>query len=417
MTCSSTGCSAVPSWTVPVSAAAIASAGVAVRSTRLRALRAIDGSMTVQLPRSRSIGEAAGGELVHLLLGEGVTVHRQLPAEAEQLALAEECRSRSWGLALSDIGRDRSSTVAGGELATEAPRPEDVDAAADQGGDAVLEQAGELDAVERDLVGDPQLEQPVEHGPGLGRRRGVRSQRGSAPGRRSRARVRRRSTAPRRRRGAEGSARRGPGAPGAPTRRPAPPRRPRPAGRSAPAAAAPAAARRSAGSRSRQSLPRTAAGPRGRSAGGLLALARGMASATASSSARTTSSAASAASPSCARAAASRTTRSSSSAVQRPPSASSARSPAGLDLPRRDQPEPEQRRPGQQPDTGMQVVAAVRLGEHRERARIGSATVRRSSVNSTTPVARRLGGAERRRAGDGDEAHGVETSRRPPTGR
>ena len=167
MTCSSTGCSAVPSWTVPVSAAAIASAGVAVRTTRLRALRAIAGSMTVQLPRSRSSGAATGGQLVHLLVGERVAVHRELPAEAEQLALAEDAGAEL-GLAL----RHRPGPVqhrARGQVAAQASRPEHVDPSAGQGGDAVLEQALELVAVQGDLVGDPQLQQPVEHRPRLGR--------------------------------------------------------------------------------------------------------------------------------------------------------------------------------------------------------------------------------------------------------
>ena len=45
-------------WTTPVNVAAIAWAGLTVRTSRLRALRAIAGSMTVQLPRSLRIGAA-----------------------------------------------------------------------------------------------------------------------------------------------------------------------------------------------------------------------------------------------------------------------------------------------------------------------------------------------------------------------
>ena len=56
-----------------------------------------------------------------------------------------------------------------------------------------------------------------------------------------------------------------------------------------------------------------------------------------------------------------------------------------LDLPGRDQPQPEQRRAREQPDAGVQVVAACALVSSGSAARIGSATVRRSSVNSTTP--------------------------------
>ena len=76
-----------------------------------------------------------------------------------------------------------------------------------------------------------------------------------------------------------------------------------------------------------------------------------------------------------------------------------------LDLPGRDQPQPEQGGPRQEPDAGVQVVTAVRLGEHRQRGpdreRDGAPFV----GELHDPVARRLCGAERRRAGDRDEAH------------
>ena len=49
--------------------------------------------MTVQLPRSRSIGAAAAGELVHLLLGERVAVQRELPAGRRTSRRAEAARS------------------------------------------------------------------------------------------------------------------------------------------------------------------------------------------------------------------------------------------------------------------------------------------------------------------------------------
>ena len=56
-----------------------------------------------------------------------------------------------------------------GQVAAQAARPQHVDAAGLERRQAVLEQVGELDGVEGDLVGHPQLEQPVEHRPGVGR--------------------------------------------------------------------------------------------------------------------------------------------------------------------------------------------------------------------------------------------------------
>ena len=98
---------------------------------------------------------------------------------------------------------------------------------------AVLEQADQLVGVEGDLVGHPQLQQPVEHRPRVGRGPQRDAWRGCGPGRRSRGWPpgRTRPTARRRRRRGAGSARRAPAAPAAPSRRPAPPRRPPPAAR------------------------------------------------------------------------------------------------------------------------------------------------------------------------------------------
>ena len=61
--------------------------------------------------------------------------------------------------------------------------------------DALVEQADQLVGVEGDLVGHPQLQQPVEHRPGVGRGPQRDASRGCAPARRSRARRRRGSTA------------------------------------------------------------------------------------------------------------------------------------------------------------------------------------------------------------------------------
>ena len=101
--------------------------------------------------------------------------------------------------------------------------------------DALVEQADQLVGVEGDLVGHPQLQQPVEHRP----RVGGRAQREPGVGAGALAEavvdVRRRSTAGRRRRPAAGPARRGPAGRPGPRPRPAPPRRPRSAARSAPA--------------------------------------------------------------------------------------------------------------------------------------------------------------------------------------
>ncbi len=76
-----------------------------------------------------------------------------------------------------------------------------------------------------------------------------------------------------------------------------------------------------------------------------------------------------------------------------------------LDLPGRDQPQPEQRGPRQQPDAGVQVVAAVRLGEHRQRGPDRQRDRAPFVGELDDPSRGGCGGAERRRAGDGDEAH------------
>ena len=129
MTCSSTGCSAVPTWTMPVSAAATASAGVTVRTSRLRALRAIAGSTTVQLPRSRSSGAAPtwpAGPSPRRSAGRRAA--RAASWKLNSASVAEAGRSRSWRLARPT--RPRPVEHGGrGQVAAQAARPEHVDPA------------------------------------------------------------------------------------------------------------------------------------------------------------------------------------------------------------------------------------------------------------------------------------------------
>ncbi len=94
----------------------------------------------------------------------------------------------------------------------------------------------------------------------------------------------------------------------------------------------------------------------------------------------------------------------------RPP-ASSARLPRRRELPGRDETHRQQRGTGEQPDAGVQVLAQPRLGQHRQRRADRKADCPAFVGELDDPVARRLGGPERRRAGDGDEAHACDGSR------
>ncbi len=80
----------------------------------------------------------------------------------------------------------------------------------------------------------------------------------------------------------------------------------------------------------------------------------------------------------------------------------------GVELAARHQPQAEQRRSGQQPDRRVQVVARVRLGEHRQRRtdrqRDGAPLV----AELHHALARRIGGPEGRRTGDGHEAQAAD---------
>ena len=114
-----------------------------------------------------------GGEPVHLLGGEGLSVQGELPLEGEHRIGSEQPgHQRVVVLARRQDG-------AGGELATETARPEHRYAARLQRRDAVLQQAGELITIERDRIGDPGLEQALQHRPGVGR--GPQRDRGVGP--------------------------------------------------------------------------------------------------------------------------------------------------------------------------------------------------------------------------------------------
>ena len=128
--------------------------------------RVDDGPVVAQL-EDRGGG---AGELVHLLLAERLAVQRDLPAEGEDGVGREQAGLQR--LLVEPAGRSRRRTPvedrAGAQVATQAARPEHVDPALLEGADPVVEQADQLVGVEGDLVGDPQLEQPLEDRPGLG---------------------------------------------------------------------------------------------------------------------------------------------------------------------------------------------------------------------------------------------------------
>ena len=142
-----------------------------------RQRRVDDGPAAAQL-QDRLRG---GGQPVHLLLGERLTVHRQLPVEAEQRVGAEQPVVQ--GLLARSVRRGTPvEHRRSGQVAAQAPRPHHVDPALGQRPDAVLEQADQLVGVEGDLVGHPQPEQPVEDRPGVGRRAQRDARVGAGPG-------------------------------------------------------------------------------------------------------------------------------------------------------------------------------------------------------------------------------------------
>ena len=120
-----------------------------------------------------------GRELLHLLLRERVAVEGDLPAEGEERVGREQPRLQGLlplgpggGLppVLRVAGVRRVEHGPGRQVPSERSRPEHVDPARPQRLDPVLEQVADLVAVELDLVGHGQLEEPVEHRPRLRRR-------------------------------------------------------------------------------------------------------------------------------------------------------------------------------------------------------------------------------------------------------
>ena len=161
--------------------------GLTVRTSRLRrACGRSPGRRPSSCRAAGGSGVAARGELVHLLLGQRVAVQGELPVEGEQRVRAEQ------PVVQRLLARCRRGAAVehrrGGQVAAQAARPQHVDAARGQRRDAVVEQADQLVGVEGDLVGDPQLEQPVERPARPRPRRAARCWRGCGPGRRTRGR-------------------------------------------------------------------------------------------------------------------------------------------------------------------------------------------------------------------------------------
>ena len=106
-------------------------------------------------------------QLVHLVLGQLLAVQRQLPLEAEQGLRSEEPVLQRL-LADPDAPALPAELDALGDLAVEVLRPHDRVPRLGQRRRPAVEQRQDLVGVEHDLVGDPEVEQPVEHRPGVG---------------------------------------------------------------------------------------------------------------------------------------------------------------------------------------------------------------------------------------------------------
>ena len=132
---------------------------------RLARQRRVDDRPLAAQPQHR---RRRRGQLVHLLVGERVAVEGELPVEREQRVLGQHpgLERRLLGALAArpavEHGRRR-------QVAAQAARPHHVDAAPAQCGDPAVEQADQLVGVEGDPVGHPELEQPVERRPRLGR--------------------------------------------------------------------------------------------------------------------------------------------------------------------------------------------------------------------------------------------------------
>ena len=132
---------------------------------RLASDRGIDDGPGAAQLEDRARG---GGEGPHLGVVEGLAVQRHLPPEREHRLGAERARHQRV-LAVRAV----PAVLEGGprgEVPPQAPRPQHVHPRPPQGRDTVVEQRDQLVGVEGDLVGHPELEQPVQHRPRMRRR-------------------------------------------------------------------------------------------------------------------------------------------------------------------------------------------------------------------------------------------------------
>ena len=175
---------------------------------------------------------SAAGQPVHLLGGQRVAVHRDLPVEGEQRVRGEQAGLQR--LSRPPGSRARSSTA---REVRSRPRLRGHSTSTSWAASAPTPSSSRLTSSSVSRVirsGIRSSSSRSSTGHASAARRSA-SRRGCGPARRSRGRRRRRSTAGRRRRSGAGPARRAPGARPGPTLRPAPPRRPRSGARSAPA--------------------------------------------------------------------------------------------------------------------------------------------------------------------------------------
>ena len=153
--------------TTPVSVAASAWTGVTVRISRLRARLITAESTATQLSRS-------------LMIGLVVRASSSISSSLSSSPCNESCHSKPnsacgpkrpscRGSSRVPAGERRPELDPLGDLAVEVLRPHDRMARLGQRRGAAVEEREDLVGVEGDLVGDPQVEQPVEDRPGVGR--------------------------------------------------------------------------------------------------------------------------------------------------------------------------------------------------------------------------------------------------------
>ena len=161
--------------TTPVRVAASAWTGVTERISRLRARLITPESTATQLSRNLMIGLVVRASSSISSSRQLLAVEGELPLEAEQRLRSEEAVLQ--GLLARAGGTAATELDALGDLAVEVLRPHHRMAGIGQGGRPAVEQRQDLVGVERDLVGDAQVEQPVEDRPrvrgGAQRDRGV----------------------------------------------------------------------------------------------------------------------------------------------------------------------------------------------------------------------------------------------------